>query len=405
MARSIPIRFIEWLLHLLSNINVFTSVWLQVDALRENLDLTREVTIDTPMGISIFFVHDFCTRLSIALKPLVISEIGYQEVHGWITSQIQLGLGRSVALKQFVSSLLRTRQISGYFASFLATSFVPLHRVYSIFCEGESRKNWDVSVLRDDRSFFVTFDRTHTVNFLLKKALSFQVIAPTVGQSALLQVPLEALARCRHVAKLSHLTLCLHLDELDEFKSVVELFFKCRDLLVEIGFTSFRLADGELSASHPKGPGAIRVRAILKDVSALFEVDGEGDFARAIRQLLTHDFASPLVQIAVARFVISLFDCAPQFLAAVVQFFGAMARRTKQMGIDWAQSMSRTAVLAAQDRVEARIVAGSTTLLVEFTKMPEDQPPEIVAMDDTAVGVKFKTVKDLVKCLDSTRRS
>jgi hypothetical protein len=368
-------------------------------------DLTREVIIDGPMKISMSFVDRFCTRLSIALEPLLFSGIAYQEVHTWITPRIEVTLGRSIQLKQFISHLLKNRQISGYLGEFLLTSFVPLHHAYSVFCEGKNRVNWSVSVLREDRSFFVTYGRAHSVNFLLKKGLLFQVIVATKGKSSLFQIPLDALARSRDLPRMSYLTHNIQMHELGEFKKVVEQFFDCRDQLVEIGFTGFLLSDGEFSATYTRAPGGLRLRCILKDITALFEVEGDGDIAKAVRHLLAQEFGSPLVQIAVARFTIGLFDLDPTFLAVVVHFFTAMAIRSSEMEIDWAQSMAGSAVLALEHRALVQIVADAGLLSVEFTKVVGDRALEIRAMDANGAGAKFRTVKDLVKWVDSTRRS
>jgi hypothetical protein len=195
------------------------------------------------------------------------------------------------------------------------------------------------------------------------------------------------------------------MDELDEFKNIIEMFFKCRDELVEIGFVGFRLSDGELTATHPKGPGSVRVRCILKDLNAGFEVDGEGDLAKPVRHLLTHEFGPPLVQIAVARFVIGLFDCESKFLAVVVQFLGAMVARSNDLDSDWGQSMAESTVIAAEHRAVLQIAAVCASLSVEFRKTPGERQIEILAIDEDGAGAKFKTVKDLLRWVDSSSRS
>jgi hypothetical protein len=114
--------------------------------------------------------------------------------------------------------MLRTRNRSIVLAPSLTTSLFPLHRLSLIFAEDLAEDQWNVITLHDDSSFYVIYQRVHTMNFLLKPSHTFQVIIPAVGNSMLLNVPLKAFTRNPHTAKLSHFTVRLHVSQLDDFR-------------------------------------------------------------------------------------------------------------------------------------------------------------------------------------------
>jgi hypothetical protein len=116
------------------------------------------------------------------------------------------------------------------------------------------------------------------------------MIVPSIGKSALLQLPLSGIVKWRYNAKLSHITLRLMNEDLEEFKRIVENFFECRDSLVDMGFSGFRLSERELICSHPRGIGSLRLRCVLRDRNVVFEVDGEGEIPSAVRTMMGYDF-------------------------------------------------------------------------------------------------------------------
>jgi hypothetical protein len=401
LAKWTSIRFTDWLIQLIFNISTLALMWWQTRQLEAMHTVIQELGLLDPLGFTISFIHPFCTRLSVTLESVVALGPLYHEVNPAITPQVHFQFGRDIAIRRFLVHLVKTRQIRTYFGSFLNTAFIPLHRLWTVFCEGTKRADWSVDALRDDRSFFLIYQRIHSANLVLKPSQVFQMIVPTIGRSTLLQIPLGALARCRHTANLSHVTLKLNMTELDQFKGIVEDFFGWRDRLVDLGFTGFRLSEGELGCTHPRNIGSLRVRCLLRKTSAVFEVDGEGDLPRAMRTLVGIDFGSTDHQIGVIGFLLSLFDFEPRLLAMVVQLIIAIAARATTFGVDWGESMTQSKASPADGTAMVRIVGDKTSFTTEFTRATGDRPIEVIATDAGGSRAKCKNMKTLTKWIDA----
>jgi hypothetical protein len=85
-----------------------------------------------------------------------------------------------------------------------------------------------VNALHDDSSFYVIYQRVHTMNFMLKPSRLFQMIIPAVGNSILLKIPLKTFTHNLYTAKLSCFTVKLHVSQVDDLRQTIEQFFEFR---------------------------------------------------------------------------------------------------------------------------------------------------------------------------------
>jgi hypothetical protein len=395
VGRRTSARFVDWLLHVVTSASTFSAIHRQAETVQAMETVVRTVYHASETFFSIEFTHDFCTRLSVAFEGLSSGEGSVYDIAA--TPQVCFHFGRHVQLRRFLQHLLKNRMISSYFGPFLNTSFVPLHHLYGTFATGD----WSVGSLRDDRSFFVIYQRIHSANFLLKPSQAFQMIVPSIGRSTLLQIPLEALGQFRHSAKLSHFTLKLHMSQLLRFRSVIEEFFRGRERLSELGFQNFILTDGNLACSLPWPLGGCRLHCFLRSRHFFFEVEGDGEVNRNLKNLLNFKFDSIETQIAVLRFVVALFDCENKFAAFVLQVTVALASKTGHFGIHWAESMKRSAVAVSEGKARlAFVTARHTTFAVEFARHQGDSVPEMIAIDTTGVPSRPRAMKDLTKWIE-----
>jgi hypothetical protein len=395
VGRCTSARFVDWLLHVVLSTSTFSAIRRQAETVLAMETVVRTVYRASETFLSLEFTHDFCTRLSVSLEGVSSGQGSRYDVTG--TPQVGFHFGRHVQLSRFLQHLLKNRTIGSYFGPFLNTSFVPLHCLYGAFATGD----WSVGSLRDDRSFFVIYQRLHSANFLLKPSQTFQMIVPSIGRSTLLQIPLEALGQFRHSAKLSHFTLKLHMSQLARFRCIIEEFFRGRDGLAELGFQNFMLTDGNLTCSFHRSLGGCSLHCFLKSKHFFFEVEGDGDVNRNLKNLLNFKFDSIDTQIAVLRFVVALFDCENKFAAFVLQVAVALASKAGHFGIHWGESMKKSAVAAPEGKARLGFVtARHTTFAVEFARHQGDALPEMVAIDTAGVPSRPRAMKDLTKWIE-----
>jgi hypothetical protein len=402
IGACLSIRFVDWVLNMIMGVATFIGILRQAIGVRSMATVIREILITSETSFTLRFTHDFCTPLSVAFGLLPPGQDGLYAVYPGLTPHVCFYFGRHVQLRRFLMHLMKNRTISSYFGPFLNTSFIPLHELYSVFSDGPNTRDWSIGSLRDDRSFFVIYQRSHSANFLLKPSQTFQMIVPSIGKSTLLQIPLEALAQFRHSAKLSHVTLKLHMSQLRQFKEIIEQFFHGKDKLSEIGFVNFRFNEGDLTCSYPKTLASIRLHCVLKPKHFAFEIGGDGELARNLKTFLNFKFDSIETQVLVVRFVVNLFELETRFSGWVIQFATAMLGKTDQFGIDWTESMARSAVITSELKVSFHFVTqAALAFAVEFTKRPGETTPEMVAIDAFGVSNRPRSIKELAKWIDN----
>jgi hypothetical protein len=243
-GRSVSLRFVDCLLHLVGHLSLFARLSSQAPF----GTFPVETDLDTRLCFRVSPPHSFCTSLSVSLGSLSLLPLGSSHFSVQSPPALEFSFGRHIGLTPFLRDLADSGSPGCAFASFLRGSLVPLQQLSSVFAFTPS---WAISPLQEDRSFFLTYGRAHTVNLMLKPSQHFQVIVPSIGASALFQVPLEALSRFRAGAQTSHTTLRVHASRVCELRDAVERFFAMTGMLERIGFRHFAFEGGDLTCSFP----------------------------------------------------------------------------------------------------------------------------------------------------------
>jgi hypothetical protein len=404
VGHSISVRFPAHLLRAVDETAMFVKMMGQLERIHAMETIKFEVDLTQTLAFTVSFYHPFCTSLSVCFGRTLdgpTGDRGHFAVRQAIAPSISFKFWRHIHLKWFIDHLLESRSIAFCLGPFLNGAFIPLQRLSSVFTEGPNAVHWTVTPLQDDHSFFLIYQRSHTVNLLLKSSHSFQLIVPSIGHSTLLQIPLETLSQFKHNAKLSHTTLRIHMSQLDQVKDAIERFFYWKHVLAELGFKNFRFEEGDLDCSLPRSISGLKLRCLLKPTTFLFEVDGDGDLARNLKLFLNYDFGTCETQILVVRFVLNLLDLDVRFFQFVMQFIARMLDLTETLGVNWAESMSHTVVTLQEMKVIFNFVsARGLSCGVEFTKHPTENVPDILGFDGMGNVSRFKSLRDLVNWIE-----
>jgi hypothetical protein len=393
------LRFLDFVIQLVYNASALVAMWRQADSAIEKNAVVSALTPCEPLGFTLSFAHDFCTRLS----PLLVPVVDYGSHYGFVASsipQLLFVFGRDVQLKRCLIHQTKNRQILNYFGAFLNSSFYALHRFYSVFCEGPRRGAWVINGLFDQRAFFVVHGKTHCANFVLKPSQIFQMIIPTIGQSSILHIPLEARVLARHIVRASPVIMRIHADDLETLRGEIDAFLDSRQALMDSGFVNFRLADEGLTCSYRRTAASLHLHCTLASDGCSVAVAGDGEMAAALRWLIPARAGE--AGINHAQFIARLFDLEAKVLTVVLQFIGALGARRR---IDWGASIQRSRVAAEEGIVLLQIVADALEpFAIRFRKRPGEAVMEIMASDERNNARKLKSVKDLMKWVETMAR-
>jgi hypothetical protein len=405
VGRTFPMRFTEFIVRTASETAALVNILRQVRGVDSMKTVIRSLTVfDEQTEFAVRVKQAWCTSISMGLSGIshLDSEKRICEV-GHFTPQMRFDFGRQIPLRNFFQHLLRTQSVSYCFGAFLSSSFIALHRFFTVFFEGRGSVNWTVTALRDDHSFFLIFARLYSMNLMLRPGQQFQLIIPSVGESQVLQIPIESLPQQSRLTRSSHTSLHLHLSQLEQLKMTIENFFACRKKLSEMGMGDWTWDGQTLSAPFP-GP-ELHLRCHLKVGGFEFRVDDDNQRGRALAKLMN---AGELMGVAgrmmMINFVLNLLEFEWRFVDMVILFVLKLMDMTSEIGINWQQTLGGATVVMAKERKLLLVIASRIygDFRVEFTGGEDlNGVSEIVAVDRSNGYSTMRNWKDLIKWVQS----
>lgn len=413
-------RFVEWLVDLLVNVSALLHLYRQtlyemkVNNVINSLDFIDisnfRIYFDYNFELDMQKEEDANSILYISLEPISYiqnisdssmndSKQTYFQLHHFITPCIQFNFSQFIPLKQQLMTWLKNGQILLLFGSFLKCSLKPLLYFYKLFSSSSSDKmknNWLLTCLRDDRSFFLIFQRRMSINFTLRPSQIFELTIPSVGKSQMLQIPLEALPRSCHISNFMHPLMRLQINQLNYFKTVIENFFGFQERLFGIGFENFELINGEVVSLFPRQVSYARISCFIRPTYVEFKVEGENEVAQNLNIILNFQFENNETQISIVRIVISLLDFDQKFVTFIMRFMAEMASKTKNFGIDWKKTMDKTNIILSEMKVLFDFFTSSDHFCVELSKNSKESTPQIMCYNDMGHLSRLKSMKELV---------
>ncbi|OHT01854.1 hypothetical protein TRFO_07434 [Tritrichomonas foetus] len=403
-GNKITARFAEWLVFFVANVSTLLQMRRQIAGIYSTNSIIDHLDIIDIATFLISFkykdkIKDSST-LRVSLEPLfslqyACEDVLIYDVHPELTPTIQFSFSQNIPMKRHLASLLKSGSICFLFGSFLSSSFIPLLYFHRVFMQGENSKNWSVTALRDDGSFFLIYQRKMSINFMLRPSQIFQLIIPSVGKSKVLQIPLEALPRPCHLSKLSHTTLKIHIDQLDNFRHVVERFFGFREKLHEIGFETFRSNGAEVVSPFPRQLTYVSIDCYIRPTHVEFKIEGEVDVAKNLDTILNFQYKDTDTHIMIIRFIINILDFDQKFVTFIANFMKKMINRTNELNIDWKMTMELSAVTLSELKVIFNFATNTGQFCVELTKTSKDSAPDILCYDKNGATTHPKSKKEL----------
>jgi hypothetical protein len=167
------------------------------------------------------------------------------------------------------------------------------------------------------------------MNFMLKPSHTFQVIIPAVGNSMLLKTSLKAFTRSSYTGKLSHITVRLHVSQLDDFRQTIEQFFESWDRLTDFGFSDFRVGKKCLGCTLPHG--SLRLLCQIRAKKLTFDTCGELEsvISKNLKILLNFDLDEVQAKLFIVVNILSFDFC---FLTFRIQFTASVLETLTSIG-------------------------------------------------------------------------
>lgn len=408
VGNSINSRFVDWIIHIVWNVSIFMTLLKQSLGIFSLRTTMSNLDIENKTHFTISMKQEICSKLTVSItsvkkfKSEPESEVYH--VNPMITPQINFSFSKYVQLKRYLENILKSGTITFLFGSFLNSSFVPLQHFSNVFTGDPNNRNWSITGLCEDESFFLIFQREMSINFMLRPSQMFQLIIPPIGKSKVLQIPLESLPILCHLAKLSHPTWRLHMKQLDAFKIAIERFYHFRKLLGEVGFGQFVSNGQEVYSPFMVDIPYVKITCYIKPDKIEFETEGPDiEIAKNIKTLLNHDFCDVETQILAIRFVRNLVSFDQRFVGYVLVFIAKMVDKSKDLRISWKATFESSPVLFEENKVLFNLCTDHGTSHIEFDRREGNANPEIIGCSKNG-NIRIKSTRELFKWIEAAEQ-
>lgn len=412
VGNSINSRFIDWILHIVWSVSTFMLLLKQSLGIYSLRTIVKKLDIESKTCFAIEMANDICSRLTISISSLkklkAEREVEVYHCDPMRTPQINFSFSRHVQLKRYLQTILRSGSITFLFGSFLNSSFIPLQHFSNVFTGDPSNQKWSITDLCDDGSFFLIFQREMSINFMVRPAQMFQLIIPSIGKSKFLQIPLESLPILSHLAKLSHPTWKLHMNQLDEFKNAIEKFFHFRYLLGEVGFRQFVSNGQEVYSPFMVNIPYVNIVCYIRPDKIEFDTEipekvetPEVDIANNIKKLLNFQFGDVETQILAIKFVKNIVAFDQRFVGFVMMLLAKLIEKTKELKFLWRATFESSAVMPEENKVVFNLSTEHGTSCVEIDRREGDLNPEIIGSSKSGNVMRIKSLRELFRWIQS----
>lgn len=256
-------------------------------------------------------------------------------------------------------------------SSFLSSTFLQIQAFYKVFCKYPD-DDFLTTNIRNDGSFYLVYKKKYSLNVTFKPSQVFQIIIPSIGPSMLLQIPTSRFSRFRKptttrqrpqsAPHLTHASLILTVDQLQEFKNSIEWFFTDRDKLSNLKFSKFKyVADKiilECRAPLPTPYWISLDSQINKDgiTLSVLRIDETKNYLKTIDAIFKMKFSTRDLVYKMLDFMMAAIQMKGPLAVKFFNCIWMLINSPLSASVDWEKAFDRSSVLEDRSTISFQLV-------------------------------------------------